>query len=127
MISSATIETDRPARYLTQLCRHAAAMSGGPHAPMSDGSHAANAGGHGPHAAAQVQVEQSDNRAVLRFVHWGQCVIEAGRTTLTLRVEAVDEPALRRIQDIVAADLTRFGRRDQLALTWRAGSADPFP
>ncbi len=102
MISTAIVETERPVRYLAQLARHATAMSGG----------------HGPHAALEVGVEQSDERAVLRFVHLGQCVIEAGERTLSLRVEAAEESALRRIQDIVAADLTRFGRRDHVTVTW---------
>lgn len=108
MISTAVVETERPARYLTQLCRHAAAMSGG----------------HGPHAAIDVHVEQSDDRAVLQFVHWGHCVLEADERTLTVRVEAADELGLRRIQEIVAADLARFGRRDQLTLTWQG---EPVP
>jgi hypothetical protein len=108
MISTAVVETERPERYLTQLCRHAQAMSGG----------------HGPHAAMDVQIEQSDNRAVLRFVHWGHCVLEAGERALTVRVEAADVEGLRRIQEIVAADLARFGRREALALTWQG---EPVP
>jgi hypothetical protein len=111
MISTAVVTTDRPARYLTQLARHAAAMSGG----------------HGSHPALPMQVEQSADRVVFRFVQRGLCVLEADETTLTIRVEAAEEAALRRIQDIVAADLGRFGRREQLSLTWRADPAGPVP
>lgn len=96
-----TVATDRPERYLTQLCRHATAMA------------------HGPHGTAKVQVDCTPTRAVLRFGHSGQCVVEAGDSALSVRIEADDEASLTRIRDVIAADLARFGRRDQLAINWR--------
>jgi len=41
-----------------------------------------------------------------------------------LRVEAADEDNLRRLQDLIASRLERFGRRDRLTVTWqRPGQA----
>jgi hypothetical protein len=38
---------------------------------------------------------------------------------LNLRAQAAGEETLQRIQDIVTADLGRFGKRDHLAVTWQ--------
>jgi SAM-dependent methyltransferase len=104
--AEAVLRTDRPTRYLTQLFRHAAAMSGGH-------GHRAEA-----HADVRVRAELSGTRGVLTFEPWGRCVAEATATTLLLRAEAGDEEGLRRIQEVVAADLVRFGHREGLKVTW---------
>jgi hypothetical protein len=39
--------------------------------------------------------------------------------TLLVRVEVADEDQLQRIQALLAADLERFGRRDDLKVTWQ--------
>ena len=49
-------------------------------------------------------------------------VLDADATTLGVRVEAADEENLRKVQDLVAADLERFGRRDQVTVTWRSAA-----
>lgn len=106
------IATDRAARYLAQLCRHAAAVTrsgahpGGPHAGGED------------RADATVDAQWSDTRGVIAFAPYGSCTLEAGESELLVRVEAADEAALARIRRIVAADLDRFGRRDGLAVSW---------
>ena len=38
---------------------------------------------------------------------------------LTVRAEAADEDSLRRIQDLLAGRLQKFGRRDGLTVNWR--------
>jgi hypothetical protein len=110
--AEAQIETDRPSRYLTQFCKHAAAR----------------AGGHGPrmHLRAilgrrevQVQAEWSETHGVVTFDPWGQCTLTANAAILTLRVEATDEDNLGRIQDVITRDFTRFGRRERLTVAWR--------
>ncbi len=50
---------------------------------------------------------------------WGQCTMQASPGILTLRAEADDEGNLRRVQDVVARHLARFGRRDQLTVNWQ--------
>ena len=122
LTSETTIETDRPYRYLVQLCRHAAAMG------RTSGGHRSHVGG-GALARGELRVsaEHTDTRGLITIHPWGRCVIEAADRSLTLRVEAADQDALRQIQTVVTRDLERFGRRDALALTWppaRTTSAD---
>jgi len=54
--------------------------------------------------------------------------MQATPGTLTLRAEAADEESLQRVQGIIARDVERFGKRDQLAVTWqRAPSPNAQP
>ena len=109
-----TVNTERAARYLTQFCKHATAMGG--------------AGGHRPqlhlhgrpgHLDMQAHAEWSETHGVITFTPNGRCTMDADATTLTVRIEAADDEAVRRIQDIVTQDLARFSSRDPLTLTWR--------
>ena len=109
------IETDRPGRYLVQLCRHAAAMgkTRGGHWPRKHADGAEPARGE-PH----VHAEHTDTRGVITIAPWGQVTLEATADALVLRVDAADQPTLQRIQDVLTRDLDRFGRRDRLTVTW---------
>jgi hypothetical protein len=77
--------------------------------------------GHGPGAHqrgllarrdVRVQAEWSDTHGTVTFDPWGTCTVHAGANVLTLRIEATDEDNLRRIQDVIARNFARFGRRD---------------
>jgi hypothetical protein len=118
--SQATIKTDRPERYLIQLCKHAAAMgrTRGGHRPRNHATGVALAGGD-----VQVHAEYTENRGVITIAPWGKCTLEAAPDTLALHVEAADQAAVQQIQDIITRDLERFGRREQLTITWQ--SAQP--
>ena len=50
---------------------------------------------------------------------WGRCALRADPGSLTLRAEAADEESLTRIQDMIAGRLEKFGRRENLRVTWR--------
>ncbi|MEV0399667.1 DUF2218 domain-containing protein [Actinoallomurus sp. NPDC050550] len=115
LTSEIALQIDRPSRYLVQLCRHAAAMgeTRGGHRPRPHATGAALARGD-----LRVHAEHSDTHGVITIAPWGQVTLDATDDTLTLRVDATDQDALQRIQDIVTRDLERFGRRDQIALTW---------
>lgn len=122
--SAAIVPTDRPDRYLRQICEHAAAMGGGGHGPGGHAGHAGHEAGHGPGQGAtasgvQVSAQCAATQGTIRFAPWGSCEITAGPDTLTLRVEAVDAQSLRRIQEVLTGDLERFGRRDGLSVTWQ--------
>ncbi len=112
----AQIETERPSRYLVQLCQHAAAMAGkgAGHRPRM---HA----GRNPAAQRDVQVhaEWSEADGSISFDPWGLCTITATAGTLTLRVQAIDEEALGLIQDVLSNDVDRFGRRESLTTKWQ--------
>ncbi|MGH3594199.1 MAG: DUF2218 domain-containing protein [Pseudonocardiaceae bacterium] len=47
------------------------------------------------------------------------CTMAATAHLLRLRIEAGDEPDLQRLQDIITRNIERFGRREQLTVTWR--------
>ena len=111
--SEARIATDRPQRYLAQLCKHAAGMASGGHGARM---HLAD---HQAVADVDVDAEWSDTRGVVTFSPWGSCTLTADETILTLRIQARDAEALRRIEGILTRDLDRFGRRDGLEVSWR--------
>jgi hypothetical protein len=118
LTAEAQIETGRPSRYLVQLCEHANAMAGAKGRMRR--MHSGRAHDH----QVQVHAEWSDTHGVIRFEPWGQCTLEATSTALVLRIEAAGEDDLRRLQDLIAADLARFGRRDHLTVSW---DPDPDP
>jgi hypothetical protein len=110
----ARIDTDRPNRYLSQLCRHASAMDtmsghrirGHADAPRS------------PDATLTVVAECSDHTGILTFNRGARCIINAAANLLTLRIDADSEQVLNQVRDVITRDLERFGRRDGLIVTW---------
>jgi hypothetical protein len=111
LTAEAHIQTEHASRYLVQLCRHAQQAHRLRHLPRSH-----NGGGQQP---PKVQhVEWSQTHGIISF-GWGQCTMQTSPGTLILRAEAADEENLRRVQEIVAADIARFGKRDHLTVTWQ--------
>lgn len=109
LTAEAHIRTAHASRYLVQFCRHADNIS---HRLRHLHAGAVQA------RPEVLSVEWSETRGVLTL-NWGRCTMQAGSDMLMLRVEAVNEENLRQIQDIIAGNLERFGRRDHLAVTWR--------
>ena len=114
--AEAQVETERPSRYLVQLCRHANEM--GDHLGHRPRAHS---GGPAPEIR---HVEWSDTDGIVRM-DWGQWTMHATTDTLTLRAEADDEENLRRIQELVARRLETIGRRDHLKVTWQRPPTPP--
>jgi hypothetical protein len=113
--AEARVLTENAGRYLVRLCRHASKMNSRLHnRPRSHG---------GGGAAPEVRhAEWSDTDGTL-VLSWGRCTLQAGPGLLTLHAEAGDPGSLGRIQDLVAGRLERFGRREQLTVTWRPAQA----
>lgn len=114
LTSEACVETDRPSRYLVQLCRHFNHQ--GRHLPHRPRTH--HGGEWHAHPEGQAQVEWSETHGTVNF-GWDQCTMQATPDTLTLRAEAADEETLQRIQGLLAGHLNRFGRRDDLTVNWQ--------
>lgn len=114
--SQTTIRLDRPSRYLVQFCKHATGMgrAGTGHQPRVHGSHTVPAADG---VTISVQ-QQTDEHALVDIDPLGQITLHAESDTLTVTLQAADDEALRRLQDIVTRDLQRFGRRDHLQITW---------
>jgi hypothetical protein len=117
LTAEAHVQTERPSRYLVQLCRHANQMG-------QRGLHRSRThGGGGTQAPPEVQhVEWSDRYGIVRL-SLGQWTMEATPGTLTLRAEAANEKGLQRIQDLVAGRLETIGSRDHLTVTWQRSDA----
>jgi uncharacterized protein len=98
LIAHARVETERPGRYLAQLCRHVEEVAQArPHMPA--------------------RVEWSQEQGVIDFGS-GRCTVHAAAGVLTLRIEAPDEETLRLVQHRITDRLERFGRRERLAVPW---------
>jgi hypothetical protein len=123
--TEARVATSRAGRYLAQLCGHLSRMGGMRHRPPT--RHVGGQTHDGGHRPPQVEhVDYSDTYGTVRFAG-GLCTLHATSDTLTLRIDADDEDALRRIQNGVSARLEKIGRRDQLTVTWRRLDASDDP
>jgi hypothetical protein len=110
--AEAHIQTEQPTRYLAQLCKHAGQVHRLRHRPPAHGA------GDGQSPPRVQHVECTETNGIVNF-GWGQCTLRATPHTLTLRAEAASEEDLRRVQDIVASDIERFGKREHLQVTWQ--------
>ena len=108
LTSEARIQTSQPGRYLTQLCQHASSIN---HKILR------HPGGARKRPDLR-QVEWSGTDGTLDL-GWGRCTLHAGPGTLTVRAEAANEENLQQVQDLIARNLERFGRREHLQVTWQ--------
>lgn len=117
LTSEALVATDRPSRYLAQLCRHVQ------HLHRLRLHRIRYRAGDTRQPPAVVRVEWSRARGVISF-SWGLCTMEAGPGTLILGAEAADEQHLQRLEEMLTANIERFGRREHLKVEWqRPGAA----
>jgi hypothetical protein len=109
LVSSAYVATERPALYLKQLCEH-----------FADETQR--------HSPQEFEVAFDDHEGRIDFapVVSGTCRLDARRDgVLVVEVGATDQPALERVQRIVATHLQRFGARDSLRVEWDTTSNKP--
>ncbi|MDH6218083.1 DUF2218 domain-containing protein [Streptomyces pseudovenezuelae] len=132
--AEAHIETDRPSRYLRQLCKHFANQ--GRHLGHRPRTHAANNGDSDiddteartdNHTSAgtrpdQIHVDWTDTDGTVQLP-WGTCTLQAVPGELTLRAQSPDEEGLRRLQDLVTTHVHRFSGRDPLRVDWQRTQA----
>jgi hypothetical protein len=90
LVAQARVNTDRPSRYVVQLCKH---------------------------FAHKVHAEWTEERGFADF-GWGTCTLIAEKNALVLRAEAPDEEGLGRVQFVAGDHAERFGARDNLTVTW---------
>jgi hypothetical protein len=128
LTAEARVETDRPERYLTQLCQHLSNQ--GRHLGTGKGRLSRHRpGGHQgdsprPVTAEQVQVERSGTEGTVTFPG-GQCTMRASGDALLLHAEAADGAALEFIENLIGSHLGRFSRREPLTVTWHAAGPHP--
>jgi hypothetical protein len=117
LIAEARVETDRPGRYLAQLCRHVEELAQARPRESHERTGARGDEMVDEHSRALPQVEWAGAHGIVSFGE-GRCILRAEPGVLTLRVEARDEDTLRSAQQRVSDRLERFGRRDGLTVTW---------
>ena len=111
LAAEAVVQTQHPDRYLARLGQHAAKMGQHTrHRPRNHGS------GEGPPEIQQAEWSGAHGTVRLSSGGW---TMQASPGTLRLRAEAADEASLRRIQDMLTERLEKFGRREQLTVTWQ--------
>ena len=89
--SHASVATEKPAPYMKQLCKHF---------------------GH------KVEVSFDDERGTIVFA-MGRCELDASEAgVLRMRAQAEDAASLERTEQVVGSHLERFGRRDELSVSW---------
>ena len=128
LTAEARVETDRPGRYLTQLCQHLS--NRGRHLGTGKGRLSRHRpGGHQgedprPVTAGQVQVEWTETEGKVTFPG-GQCDMRASGDALLLRAEAADGAALEFIENLIGSHLARFSRREPLTVIWHPVETQP--
>ncbi|RWA75373.1 MAG: DUF2218 domain-containing protein [Mesorhizobium sp.] len=111
--AEAHVSTDQAKRYITQLCRHAGKMGQHPGVGHPSRSH------HAEDAPPPVlHADWSDATGTIHFGE-GQCILRASDNMLLVRVEAITESALHRLQEGIAHRLETFGHREGLAVRWQ--------
>jgi hypothetical protein len=133
--AEAHVPTDRPSRYLVQLCKHFS--NKGSHLKHRPRNHHGDDGTAARHEPldidpAQIFVEWTDTHGTVTLPR-STCDLRAGQGELVLRLEAATEADLQKLRDLLTVHLGRFGRRDQLQVEWDrpgatpASPADPAP
>ena len=90
LTSQATVATEKPVPYMRQLCKHF---------------------GH------KVDAAFDDDSGYINF-EAGRCDLRAADGELYLTVTAESEENRERLRHVVGSHLERFGRRDELSVTW---------
>jgi uncharacterized protein len=89
--SNASVATEKPTPYMKQLCKHF---------------------GH------KVEVAFDDERGTI-VLAMGRCELDATHAgVLRMRAQAADAESLARTEQVVGSHLERFGRRDELSVSW---------
>lgn len=128
LTAEAHIETERPGRYLVQLCKHFDNKGRhlGGHRPRGHDGGDTRASAETHRAAEirpdQIHVEWTDSHGTVRLP-WGTCTLQAAPGELVLRAQSPDEESLRRLQGLLTSHLARFSRRDPLKAEWQRPEA----
>ncbi|HET6865709.1 MAG TPA: DUF2218 domain-containing protein [Solirubrobacteraceae bacterium] len=88
--SHAEVATDKPVAYMRQLCKHF---------------------GH------KVDASFGEDSGYIQF-EFGCCELRTAEHALNLEVSATDAESHERMERVIGSHLERFGRRDELSVTW---------
>jgi hypothetical protein len=112
--AEAHVQTEHPSRYLTQLCKHARQVHRLRHRPPTHD-------GGDPQPPPKVQAPQTETDGIVSF-SWGQCTLQASPYAQAPR-RSHQRENLQQVQEIVARDIERFGKREHLKVAWQRPQA----
>jgi uncharacterized protein len=92
LTSDGITQTPRAPRYLSQMCKHMGALG--------------------------IQVHATDDTYGLAEFGLGSCELRAEPEHLVLTLKTRNPWVLKRVQDVLTADIERFGRRERLTVHW---------
>jgi hypothetical protein len=111
LTAETVIVTQHPDQYLARLGKHAAKMgSGMRHRPRAHGSD------QPPPQVRRAEWSATSGTVMLDCGGW---TMQAAPGTLRLRAEAADQASLQQIQDMLTTRLEKFGRRENLTVSWQ--------
>jgi hypothetical protein len=87
----AEVATQKPVPYMRQLCKHF---------------------GH------KTETSFGEDSGYIQF-EFGRCDLQARDGVLEIVASAADETSHERLEHVVASHLERFGRGDELSVTWQ--------
>jgi hypothetical protein len=115
--ADARIDTEHASRYLTQLCQHVTSIyAKGPDLRRHRRRRHPSGGAPQPDETPP-RVEWTETHGTISF-SGGTLTLLATPGALILRADAETEHDLQQAQELVSGLLTRFGRRDQLTVSW---------
>jgi hypothetical protein len=106
------IKTANAADYLARLCGHLGKLAATSRFP-----------GHGPRMHARggqpavLQAEHTRDAGTISL-SWGQLTLRAAADELTIHATADSQEDLQRMQEMTAARLAKFARREHLDIRW---------
>ncbi len=117
--AEAHVATDRPEPVSHPALQALRPKGPSPHSPSP--AHLGH-GGQTPSewqaVAGQARVDWSETEGSVSLP-WGTLTLRAAPGALQLRVQAAREEHLRRLEELVAGHVERFGRRDGLHVSWQ--------
>jgi hypothetical protein len=115
------IPTAKAAGYLARVCGHLSKLAANSRFPR----HGPRLHARGGQPPAVLHAEHTHDTGTITL-SWGQLTLHASADQLTIRASADSQENLRRIQDMTAVRLAKFGRREHLDIRWTpiAGTAD---
>lgn len=107
------IQTPSAAAYLARLCGHLSKLAGASRFP-GHGPRMHTSGGQPP---AVLHAEHTHDTGTITL-SCGQLTLRATTDELTINAAADSQENLRRMQDMTAGRLAKFGRREHLGIQW---------
>ena len=113
------VVTDRPDRYIKQLCQHAAAL--GRRGPREFKAHGSE---QEPLREVSIGASWTGSTGVIDLAPWGRCELNAVADGFDVRIEADSAEHVARIADRIERNIARIGK-GSLPIKWTSDWVGP--